>query len=34
VGPIVTGLAKEDAVRDFVIAAGLHGLLVVELLGG
>jgi hypothetical protein len=30
----MTGLAKEEAVRNFVITAGLHWLLVVELLGG
>jgi hypothetical protein len=30
----MTGLAKEEAVRNFVIAPRLHGLLVVEVLGG
>jgi hypothetical protein len=34
VGPVVTGLAKEDAVCNLVVAARLDGLLVVELLGG
>jgi hypothetical protein len=33
-GPAVTGLAEEDAVRDVVITAGRHGFLMVELLGG
>jgi hypothetical protein len=33
VGTVVTGFAQVEAVRNLVVTAGLHGLLVVELLG-